>query len=33
MRSVRSGTYDLRIEVRDLVAGHAAAGEMRFVKE
>ncbi len=33
MRSIRSGTYDLRIEVRDLVAGSAAAAGMRFVKE
>ena len=33
MRSVRSGTYDLRIEVRDLVAGHVATAGMRFVKE
>jgi Tfp pilus assembly protein PilF len=33
MRSIRSGTYDLRIEVRDLVAGTAASAETRFVKE
>jgi len=33
MRSIKSGTYDLRIEVRDLVAGAMASSELRFVKE
>ena len=33
MRSIKSGTYDLRIEVRDLVAGATASSELRFVKE
>ena len=33
MRSVKKGTYDLRIEVRDLVAGATASSELRFVKE
>jgi tetratricopeptide (TPR) repeat protein len=33
MRSIKSGTYDLRIEVRDLVAGATASSELHFVKE
>jgi len=33
MRSIRAGIYDVRIEVRDLVAGTEAAAGMRFVKE
>jgi len=33
MRSIKSGAYDLRIEVRDLVAGDAKSAGLRFVKE
>ena len=33
MRTIKEGAYDLRIEVRDRVAGTAAAAELRFVKE
>jgi len=33
MSSVTSGTYVLRIEVRDLVAGATASSELSFVKE
>ena len=33
MRSIKAGTYDVRIEVRDLVAGTEAAAGIRFVKE
>lgn len=33
MRSIRSGTYEVRIDVRDLLAGTAAERVMRFAKE
>jgi hypothetical protein len=33
MRSIKSGTYDLRVEVRDLVAGTRVATELRFERE
>lgn len=33
MRSVKPGLYDLRIEVRDLVAGTVAAAGLRFARE
>ena len=33
MRSIKSGLYDLRIEVRDLVAGTRAESAIRFERE
>ena len=33
MRSIPPGTYDLRVEVRDLLAGTASAIETRFERE